>query len=200
MDKIVADTKVDPDGVKRYKEMLTDGKQLRPIVVVKHPRKDLYSVVDGHHRFFAHFEHGRKNIDCAVIYDFMGFMFNLTKDGWLQPPPAITKHVHAPILEFHEKLDQKINRELRQNMRQFLDDFNKNPEQLIEILKERYDETDKKLNEIKVNWEKAIRDLQTTWAHDLEKLKSDSESVVYNLTHLKIKLKVEGEDEPIRKT
>ena len=66
-------------------------------------------------------------------------MFNLTMDGWLQPPPAITKHVHAPILEFKEKLDQTINRELRQNMKQLLDDFNKNPEKLIEIFKERYD-------------------------------------------------------------
>ena len=65
-------------------------------------------------------------------------MFNLTKDGWLQPPPAVTKHVHAPILEFKEKLDQSINRELRQNMKQFLTDFQKNPEKLIEIFKERY--------------------------------------------------------------
>jgi len=59
------------------------------------------------------------------------------------------------------------------------------------------------LSEITVNWEKAIRDLQaigTTWASDLEKLKSDLESVVYNLTHLEVKLKIEGEDEPIRKT
>ncbi|MCK5402545.1 ParB N-terminal domain-containing protein, partial [Candidatus Bathyarchaeota archaeon] len=123
MDKIVADTKVDPDGVKRYKEMLVIGEQLRPIVVVKHPHKDLYSVVDGHHRFFAYLEHGMKNINCAVVYDFTGFMFNLTKDGWLQPSPAITKHVHAPILEFKEKLDQS-NLELHQNMKQFLDDFN----------------------------------------------------------------------------
>ena len=37
----------------------------------------------------------------------MGFMFNLTKDGWFQPPPSVTKHVHAPILEFKEKLDQR---------------------------------------------------------------------------------------------
>ena len=161
MDKIVADTKVDPDGVKRYKEMLVAGEQLRPIVVVKHPHKDLYSVVDGHHRFFAQLEHGMKNIDCAVIYDFMGFMFNLTKDGWLQPPPSVTKHVHAPILEFKEKLDQR-NLELRQNMKQFLTGFQKNPEKLIEA-------ADEKLSELRVNWEKAIRDLQTT----LEKLKSD---------------------------
>ncbi len=160
MDKIVAYTKVDPDGVKRYKEMLAAGEQLRLIVGVKHLRKDLYSVVDGHHRFFTHLEHGIENINCVVIYDFTGFIFNLTKDGWLQPPPAVTKHVHAPILKFKEKLDQSINRELRQNMKQILDDFNKNPEKLIEIFKERYDVAYEKLSELRVNWEKAVRDLQ----------------------------------------
>ena len=136
IDKIVADTKVYPDGIKRYKEMLTVGKQLRPIVVVKHPHENLYAVVDGHHRFFAQLEYGRKNIDCAVIPDFTGFMFNLTKDGWFQPHPTFTKHVRAPILDFHQKLDQSINRELRQNMKQFLVDFQRNPEKIIKIFRE----------------------------------------------------------------
>ena len=57
-----------------------------------------------------------------------------------------------------------------------------------------------RLSKLKVNWEKAIRELQTTWVHDLEKLKTDLESVVYNLTHIKIKLQIEDEDQPIRKT
>ncbi|MEE8322508.1 MAG: ParB N-terminal domain-containing protein [Candidatus Bathyarchaeia archaeon] len=136
IDQIVADAKVDADGVIRYKEQLASGKQLRPIVVVKHPRKDLYAVVDGHHRFFAQIEFGQKDIDCAVIQDFVGFMFQLTKDGWLQPHPAFTKHVRVPILEFHQKLDQSINQDLRQNLKQFLADFNQNPEKLIEKLRE----------------------------------------------------------------
>ncbi len=136
IDQIVADAKVDVDGVIRYKEQLASGKQLRPIVVVKHPRKDLYAVVDGHHRFFAQIEFGQKDIDCAVIQDFVGFMFQLTKDGWLQPHPAFTKHVRVPILEFHQKLDQSINQDLRQNLKQFLADFNQNPEKLIEKLRE----------------------------------------------------------------
>ena len=160
--KIVADTKVDPNGVMRYKKMLAAGKRLQPIVVVKHPHKDLYSVVDGHHRFFAHLEQGIKIVDCAVIYDFIGFMFNLTKDGWLQPSQTVTKHVHAPILEFHEKLNHSINRELRKNMKQFLADFNKNPEKLLKIFKERYDVANKKLNKLKVKWEKVVRDLRTS--------------------------------------
>lgn len=51
--------------------------------------------------------------------------------------------------------------------------------------------------------EKAIRDLQTVstrWTSDLEKLKSDLESVVYDLTHLEVELRIEGQDKPIRKT
>lgn len=136
IDQIVADAKVDVDGVIRYKEQLAAGTQLRPIVVVKHPRKDLYAVVDGHHRFFAQIEFGQKDIDCAVIQDFVGFMFQLTKDGWLQPHPGFTKHVRVPILEFHQKLDQSINQDLRQNLKQFLADFNQNPEKLIEKLRE----------------------------------------------------------------
>jgi hypothetical protein len=134
--EIIADTKVDPDGVKRYKEWLSAGKQLRPIVVVKHPHKNLYAVVDGHHRFFAQLEFGIPAIQCAIIHDFIGFMFHLTKEGWLQPHPTFTKHVRVPILEFHQKLDQSLNRELRTNMKQFLVNFHQNPEKLIVIFRE----------------------------------------------------------------
>jgi hypothetical protein len=125
IDQIVADTKVDAEGVTRYREQLATGKPLRPIVVVKHPRKNLYVVVDG-----------LTQVECAVIQDFTGFMFQLSKDGWLQPHPAVTRHVRVPILEFHDRLDQTINRELRQTMKQFLADFNRNPEQLLKRLRE----------------------------------------------------------------
>ena len=134
--KIVADTKVDLDGVQRYKEQLLTGNQVRPIVVVKHPHKNLYAVVDGHHRFFAQLEYGRNTIECAVIHDFTGLMFHLTKDGWLQPHPMFTKHVRAPILESHQKIDRSIIRELRKNMKQFLADFLRSPEMLIEMFRE----------------------------------------------------------------
>ena len=59
------------------------------------------------------------------------------------------------------------------------------------------------MSELTVNWEKTIRELQTlgrTWTDDLEKLKTDLESVVHDLTHLEIELKIEGEAEPHRKT
>ena len=141
IEKIVADTKVDAEGVKRYKEQLAAGKQLRPIVVVKHPRKNVYAVVDGHHRFFAQLEYGTKEVACAVIDDLTGFMFRLTKDGWLQPHPRLTKHVRVPILEFHQKLDQSINRELRHNMKTFLTDFHRNTEKLIEAFREFMDKS-----------------------------------------------------------
>jgi hypothetical protein len=134
--EIIADTKVDPGGVMRYKTWLSAGKQLRPIVVVKHPRENLYAVVDGHHRFFAQLEFGVTTINCAVIHDFMGFMFHLTKDGWLQPHPTFTKHVRAPILEFQQKLDQSLLGELRGNLKQFLVNFHRNPDELIATFRE----------------------------------------------------------------
>ncbi len=141
IDRIVADTKVDPEGVARYREQLAAGTPLRPIVVVKHPHKNLYAVVDGHHRFFAHVACGWTQIEGAVIQDFTGFMFQLTKDGWLQPHPAVTKHIRVPILEFQETLDHTINRELRQTMKEFLADFNRQPEKLLERLRERVERT-----------------------------------------------------------
>lgn len=141
INRIVADLKVDLEGVARYRAQLAAGTPLRPIVVVKHPHKDLYAVVDGHHRFFAHVACGRTKIEGAVIQDFTGFMFQLTKDGWLQPHPAVTKHVRVPILEFQETLDHTINRELRRTMKQFLTDFNRQPEKLLKRLREGIERT-----------------------------------------------------------
>jgi hypothetical protein len=59
-------------------------------------------------------------------------------------------------LEFKEKLDQN-NLELRQNMKQFLDDFNRNPEKLIEIFKEKYDIADDKVNKLRINWKRRFK-------------------------------------------
>jgi hypothetical protein len=133
---IVADTKVDPNGVTRYKTQLSAGKQLRPIVVVKHPHENLYAVVDGHHRFFAQVEFGVTTVNCAVIPDFIGFMFHLTKDGWLQPHPTFTKHIRVPLLEFQQKLDQSVRSDLRANLNQFLVNFHRNPKKLLSIFRE----------------------------------------------------------------
>ena len=59
------------------------------------------------------------------------------------------------------------------------------------------------MSELTINWEKTIQELRTigkTWTSDLEKLKTDLESVVHDLTHLEIEIKIEGEAEPLRKT
>ena len=115
IDKLVADPKVSHKGVKRYKEILTKGKDLGAIIVIKHPREDVYAVVDGHHRYYAQLESGIKEIDCAVVGNFSSFMFHLTKDGWFQPHPKVTDHVRIPLLKFHNHL------------KEFLKQFLKNP-------------------------------------------------------------------------
>jgi len=59
------------------------------------------------------------------------------------------------------------------------------------------------MNEFYVDWKKTTKDLRnigSKWSSDLKLLKTDLESVIYNLTHLKIELKIEGMDTPIRKT
>lgn len=84
--------------------------------MIKHPRKDVYAVLDGHHRFHALLESGVKKIDCAVVGDFSSFMFYLTKDGWFQPPKEVTEYFRMPVLKFRKDLDD------------FLVEFSKNPE------------------------------------------------------------------------
>ena len=116
VDKIVADPKVSHRGVKTYKEMLAEGKDLGIIIVIKHPRKDIYAVLDGHHRFFAQLESGIKEIDCAVIGNFSSFVFHLTKDGWFQPSKEVTDYLRIPLIKFHNHL------------KEFLKEFLKNPE------------------------------------------------------------------------
>jgi len=59
------------------------------------------------------------------------------------------------------------------------------------------------MSEIPKDWKKAIEDLKdisSKWPADLQSLKADLESVIHNWTHLKIELKIEGMDTPIRKT
>ncbi|MCX6822136.1 MAG: ParB N-terminal domain-containing protein [Candidatus Aenigmarchaeota archaeon] len=113
VDKILVDPKVSRRGVKRYKIMLSKGKSLGTVIVIKHPRKDVYAVVDGHHRFYAQLESGIKEIDCAVVGNFSSFMFYLTKDGWLQPPKEVTEYFRMPILKFREDLDDYLKKFLK---------------------------------------------------------------------------------------
>ncbi len=113
VDKIVVDPKVSRRGIKRYKIMLSKGKNLGTIIVIKHPRKDIYAVLDGHHRFFAQSETGVKEVDCAVVGDFSSFMFHLTKDGWFQPSKEVTEYLRMPVLKFREDLDDYLKKFLK---------------------------------------------------------------------------------------
>ena len=93
--------------------MLSKGKSLGTIIVIKHPRKDVYAVVDGHHRFYAQLEYGVKEIDCAVIGNFSSFMFYLTKDGWFQPSKGVTEYLRIPALRFKKDLEKYLNKFLK---------------------------------------------------------------------------------------
>jgi len=104
--KIVADKKVYREGVERYKNMLKSDRDIGTIVVVKHPEKDLYAVLDGHHRFWALKETKANEIKCAVIEDPLGILFELTKDGYIQPTVELTKYFVIPLKRFEERFNE----------------------------------------------------------------------------------------------
>lgn len=97
-DKIVADTKVDYEGVERYRRKIAAGEDIGTIVVVKHPERDLYAVLDGHHRYWGARWEGIKEMDCAVIYDLVGLLFALTSEGSLQQKSRDTSASHSQEL------------------------------------------------------------------------------------------------------
>ncbi|MCK5631651.1 ParB-like nuclease domain-containing protein [Candidatus Bathyarchaeota archaeon] len=103
---IVADKKVYGKGVKEYIKAMKSGIDLRPIIVIKHPERELYAVLDGHHRYWAQKEVGILRIKCAVIHDLVGPLFFLTKEGYLQPTPLFTKHVRVPFLKLKVFLEK----------------------------------------------------------------------------------------------
>jgi hypothetical protein len=113
--KIVADNKVDENWIQNIIVHLKSGKTVKSIVVVKHPDKDYFAVLDGHHRYWAQKELDMKTIKCAVVEDFIGLGFYLTKEGVFQPNPKITKYIRIPIKRFN----------------QYIYEFIKNPEKLF---------------------------------------------------------------------
>jgi hypothetical protein len=94
---VVADKKVDKDRVEHFLKALRAKEDVGTLVVVKHPEKKLYAVLDGHHRFWALKEFGAKTISCAVILDYTGLTFQLTKKGFYQPSSEITKNLRVPV-------------------------------------------------------------------------------------------------------
>ena len=108
--KVVADSKVDRKGVESYKSKIENGEKIAPLIVVKHPQKDLYAVLDGHHRYYALAELGRKKVDCALAGDYSSVMFYLTENGYLQPALGVTKAIRAPAKELHKNLQEFLER------------------------------------------------------------------------------------------
>ncbi len=104
VEKIVADTKVSREGIETYKEKIRKNEEMDPLIVVKHPRKDIYAVLDGHHRYYAYVELGKKKIDCAVAGDYSNVVFYLTENGYLQPTAQFTKNIRRPVRKLHENL------------------------------------------------------------------------------------------------
>jgi hypothetical protein len=97
---IVSDEKVDEEHVARIGEGGLDPATMRPIVVIKHPREEAYAVLDGHHRYSLVQSMGCTTIRAAVVDDYVGLGFHLTKKGVFQPTPEFTKYVRVPIKRF----------------------------------------------------------------------------------------------------
>jgi len=97
---IVSDEKVDEEHLARIGGAGLDPETMRPIVVIRHPKEEAYSVLDGHHRFRLIKDMECDTIRAAVVDDYVGLGFFLTKKGAFQPTPEFTKHVRLPIKRF----------------------------------------------------------------------------------------------------
>ena len=115
IDEIVADTKVDPEAIEMYKKKIQNGEKIAPLIVIKHPKFDLYAVIDGHHRYYALLELGKKQVDCALAGDFSIVVFYMTEHGYFQPKPETKEEDHKKIFHLHE------------NVQDFLHNFLKDP-------------------------------------------------------------------------
>ena len=114
IEKIVADTKVSPEAIELYKQKIKNGEKIPPIIVVKHPKFEVYAVLDGHHRYYAYSELGKKEINCALAGNFSSVIFYMTKNGYFQPKPEAKEETQKPN-QFHE------------NLQDFLQNFLKDP-------------------------------------------------------------------------
>jgi len=113
IDKIVADTKVDPEAIEMYKKKIENGEKIAPLIVVKHPKFDLYAVLDGHHRYYAFLELGKKVVDCALAGDFSSLMFYMTEHGYFQPKPETKEENQKKIIHLHEDVQDFLHNFLK---------------------------------------------------------------------------------------
>ena len=118
IEKIVADTKVDPEAIEMYKKKIENGEKIAPLIVVKHPKFEVYAVLDGHHRYYALLESGKKEVDCALAGDFSSLMFYMAEQGYFQPKPQTKEENQKKIIHLHE------------NVQDFLQNFLKDPNKL----------------------------------------------------------------------
>jgi len=102
---IIADTKISRLGVDMYKEKIIKNEKLDPLTVLKHPNKDIYAVLDGHHRFYAYLECGIDEIECDVVKVPL-FVFDYAARGFLQPDVFVTENFRIPIKRFANSLTQ----------------------------------------------------------------------------------------------
>lgn len=81
-----------------------DPRKITPIIVIKHPSKTLYAVLDGHHRFRAAKLRGLDSIRAVIVDDYTGLGFDLTRRGFFQPSPEVTKYIRVPFKRFAERI------------------------------------------------------------------------------------------------
>ena len=120
IDSIVADVKVYEGWVDELSNNCDHPSEFKAIVVVKHPKQDIYAVLDGHHRFEVARRTGMPTIRAAVVDDYIGLGFHLTKAGTFQPPAEVTKFIRVPIKRFTTFMERflKNPREVLQQQRQ----------------------------------------------------------------------------------
>jgi hypothetical protein len=115
LEKIVADSKVSKKGVEFYKQKISNKEKIRPIVLVKHPHKELYAVLDGHHRYYALLEMGKKEADCALAGDYSSVIFYLTEHGYFQPSVMVTEGLRQPVIRLHKNLKLFLTNFIKEN-------------------------------------------------------------------------------------
>ncbi len=113
IEKIVADPKVSPEAVELYKTRIRKKEKLKPIIVVKHPDYPVYAVLNGHHRYYAYLELGKKKIPCAIAGDFSSVFFYMTEHGFFQPNPEAKEPVKETEMRFHENIQEFLTKFLK---------------------------------------------------------------------------------------
>lgn len=97
INRIVCDQKVVEEGISHYQEKLEMGHDPKPLIVIKHPNEEMYAVLDGHHRFQAMKKMGMHRVPAVVVNAYLKPVFTLTKKGYFQPTPIVTKYVRIPF-------------------------------------------------------------------------------------------------------